>query len=415
MSDITLTPKQQEAVQVAITHPRVLITGGAGSGKTTVIKSIVLALKAQDRNPVLTSPTGKAAARVREATGFPAFTVHSACGFFPVDDGDGGLGTTERPPLVATATDVIVDEASMLDDQVLAGLCQRLKATSRLILVGDPNQLPPVGAGYPFRDLIASGKVPHVHLDVCHRQDGQLLNNCYAVLAGDHSKLVYDAGKDGRATADWGVIECSDEGITLGLTKLFANGECEKALGVAPEKLLVLVPINKGPLGRIYLNRVIQKSYHETRGRKAPEYKDLTTGADRFVPGDRVIWTKNDRDLGLVNGDTGTVKGVGEKDVVVEWDGLGVKKVDAGQYLSLAWVLTCHKAQGSQYDTTVVVQAGAHVNKYLDGIINRSWLYTAATRSKRATFFLGSASAFRKHVSTKVVDRRQTYLSDLLA
>jgi exodeoxyribonuclease V alpha subunit len=411
---IELTAKQQEAVTVATTELRVIITGGAGSGKTTVIRTVAdKILENEDRKLVICAPTGKAAARIREATGYKAFTVHAACGFFPVD-GDDELGTSERPPLVADATDVIVDEASMLDDQVLAGLCSRLRPQTRLILVGDPNQLAPVGAGYPFRDLIVSGVVPHVHLDVCHRQDGQLLNNCYAVLDGDSSNLIYDAGKEGRATADWSFIECSDDGILAGLSKLFSKGECEPALGIAPEELLVLTPINKGPWGRTALNRLIQNVYHTSRGRTAPTYKD-EKGFDQFVPGDRVVWRKNDKQLGLVNGDTGTVTAVGQKDIVVDFDGIGVKKVDAGKNLQLAWVLTCHLAQGSQYRKVLVVQAGKHCNGYLSSIINRSWVYTAGTRSKESTYWLGSASSFKDHVKTKSVDRRQTYLSDLLA
>lgn len=411
-----LTEKQNEAVQTAVANSRVIITGGAGSGKTTVIKSIIEALADRDEVIVLCAPTGKAAARVREATGYKASTVHSACGFFPVE-GEDELGHSEYQTAAELATTVIVDEASMLDDAVLAGLCKKVRPQTRVVLVGDPNQLPPVGAGYPFRDLVACGKVPHVHLDFCHRQDGQLLNNCYDVLAGKTTDIVYDAGKGNRATADWGVIECSDDGILGGLEKIFAKGECEAAFGLPCEELLVLTPINKGPWGRTALNRIIQKAYHESRGRTAPTYKDEGKGysLDQFVPGDRVVWRKNDKSKGLVNGDTGTVRGVSDKDIVVEWDGLGVIKVDNCKELQLAWCLTCHLAQGSQYRKVVVVQASKHCNSYLDGIINRSWVYTAGTRSKEATFFLGSAHAFKKHVQTRVVDKRQTYLSDLLA
>lgn len=411
---IQLTAKQAEAVEVATANTRAIITGGAGSGKTTVIRNIIDKLREDaTENVVLCAPTGKAAARVREATGYRAYTVHSACGFFPVDGSDDELGITERPPLVADATTVVVDEASMLDDQVLAGLCGRVRPGTRVILVGDPNQLAPVGAGYPFRDLIASGKVPHVHLDVCHRQDGRLLQNCYDVLAGESKDLVYDAGKGNRATADWGVIECGDDSIVGALESVFADGKCEETFGLPPEELLVLTPINKGPWGRQTLNRAIQKAYHSTRGRSVPVYKDEKS-ADQFVPGDRVVWRKNDKLLGLVNGDTGTVVGVGEKDIVVNFDGLGQKKVEAGKTLQLAWCLTCHLAQGSQYRKVLVIQSGKHCNGYLAGVINRSWVYTAGTRAKEGTFWLGSGAAFKKHVATKVVDNRQTYLTDLL-
>lgn len=414
MSNIQLTPKQAEAVEVATSNKRAIITGGAGSGKTTVIKNIIDRLREDSQEQIiLCAPTGKAAARVREATGYRAYTVHSACGFFPVENGESGdLGISERC-LAAEATTIIVDEASMLDDAVLAGLCSRVRRTCRVVLVGDPNQLPPVGAGYPFRDLIAAQKTPHVHLDVCHRQDGKLLDNCYAVLNGDSSNLIYDAGKGNRQKAEWAFIQCGDESIVSALEAVFAAGKCEETFDLPPEELLVLTPINKGPLGRSALNRTIQKVYHTSRGRLAPTYKDEKS-ADQFVPGDRVVWRKNDRELGLVNGDTGTVTAAGEKEIVVEFDGIGQKKVEAGQTLQLAWCLTCHLAQGSQYKKVLVIQAGAHSNRYLDGIVNRSWVYTAGTRSKQATFWLGSPQAFKKHVSTPMVDNRQTYLSDLL-
>jgi exodeoxyribonuclease V alpha subunit len=131
--------------------------------------------------------------------------------------------------------------------------------------------------------------------------------------------------------------------------------------------------------------------------------------------GDRVIWGKNDKELGLVNGDTGRVVSVGETKIVVDFDGIGQKTVDTGSNLNLAWVLTCHKAQGSQYGKVLVVQAAKHCNTFLSGIVNRSWVYTAATRSKLGTFFLGSANSFRKHVATKAVDRRDTLLARLVA
>lgn len=408
---MNLTPTQQQAVETAIANRRCIITGGAGTGKTTIIRTIY----PQVPGPVvLCCPTGKAAARITEATGIKAHTVHSAAGIFPSDDGD-DLGSSNRPPLVAYANTVIVDEASMLDDALLAALCRKLRPSCKLILVGDPNQLPPVGAGYPFRDLVVSGKVPHVHLDKCHRQAGKLLHNCYDILEGNSDKLIYDAGKGNRTDTDWGFIECSDEQILKVLEKIFTGTNCEEGFGIAAEDLLVLTPLNKGDCGRIELNRAIQKVYHESRGKVAPAYKEASGGFDQFVPGDRVIWGKNDKELGLVNGDTGFVVSVGEKKIVVNFDGIGEETVDIGSSLNLAWVLTCHKAQGSQYRKVLVIQAAKHCNSFLSGIINRSWVYTAATRSQDATFFLGSAKSFHRHVANKSVDRRDTLLSRLVA
>jgi exodeoxyribonuclease V alpha subunit len=410
-----LTSTQTAAVELSTTSTRCIITGGAGTGKTTVIRTIIDRLHdAGNENIVLCAPTGKAAARITEATGVKAHTVHSACGIFPVDDSD-EIGRNERPSLASSATTLIVDEASMLDDAVLAALCKTIKKSCRLILVGDPNQLPPVGAGYPFRDLIASGRVPHVHLDKCHRQAGKLLHNCYAILEGNSDDLVYDAGKGNRVDADWSFIECADEQLPNLLVKIFSGNNCLEGLGIPAEELLVLTPLNKGDCGRVELNRVIQKVYHESRGKVAPAYKEKAGGWDQFAVGDRVIWGKNNKELGLVNGDVGRVVSVGDSKIVVDFDGIGQKTVDTGASLNLAWVLTCHKAQGSQYRKVLVLQADKHCNGFLSGIVNRSWVYTAATRSQEATIFAGSARAFKKHLATRAVDRRETLLSRLVA
>lgn len=415
-SEISLTPTQAEAVETTLNNDRVIISGGAGTGKTTVIRTIIRQLSEQgELSIVLCAPTGKAAARMTEATGRKAYTVHSAAGIFPSDNEDGSVGTTERPPLIASASTVIVDEASMLDDAVFAAMLRRMNPNARLVLVGDPNQLPPVGAGYPFRDLIASGNVPHVHLDKCHRQAGKLLHNCYDILNGNSDDLIYDAGKGNRVATDWSFIECSDEQILSVLTKIFTGKNCEEGFGVPAEEILILTPINKGDCGRVELNRMIQKVYHESRGKVSPTYKEKAGGYDQFVTGDRVIWGKNNRELGLVNGDTGKVISVGDSKIVVDFDGVGVKTVDSGSNLNLAWVLTTHKAQGSQYRKVLVIMAEKHCNSFLQGVINRSWCYTSCTRSQEATILIGSANAFKKHVAVKAVDRRETLLSRLIA
>ena len=428
--------QQKVAIGSALQLRRLIITGGAGSGKTTVISAIIKGLLRQDpdENIVLTAPTGKAAARITEATGYHAITLHSACGFFPVEGSDElGMVPSENIP-VMTATTVIVDEASMCDEALMSGFSSRTPRKCRVILVGDPNQLPPVGAGYPFRDLINSGMVPRVHLDVCHRQQGKLLENCYKVLAGDLDGLLVNP--EDRTNNDWGMIPCSDEAIEESLKRLFTQGGCEKNFGIPCEELLVLTPLNTGPQGRVRLNRTIQRAYHVSRGRSAPVYKfedtlpddEVLEGVnnepkkgkkkferDQFVIGDKVIWTKNDAIQGLVNGDTGVVTGVGGDTVRVAWDNGMEKWIEPGINLNLGWVLTCHKAQGSQYTKVLVVCSGRHATDRLSKIINRQWIYTAATRSKKGSFFLGSERAFEKHVNTASMDNRQTYLSELLS
>lgn len=415
MSDFRLTESQALAVDLACKKQFLIITGGAGTGKTTVIKEIYNRLEQDGHNVCLTSPTGKASARITEATGYKAYTIHSACGLFPQDgDEKSPSSVSNIPPRAATATAFIVDEASMTDDWILAAIINTIPKHCKLILVGDPNQLPPVGAGYPFRDLINSGKVPTVKLDVCHRQNGSLLENCYKILRGEHDGLIYDAGKGKRADEDWAFISCSDEAILGGLTHIFTKGNDINAVGIPCEELLTITPLNKGQWGRIQLNRLIQKVYHESRGRATPEYNHVEQGYDRFVPGDRVIWTQNNKAKGLVNGDVGTVAITGDKNITVDFDGIGRVVVEAGPHLWLGWCLTCHKSQGSQYVKTLVVIADKHCNGYLDKIVNRSLVYTAATRSKKATYFLGSERAFIKHVQTPAIDSRNTYLETLL-
>jgi exodeoxyribonuclease V alpha subunit len=422
-----LNEEQALAVRLSLRERVLIITGGAGTGKTTVIKEIINATqkKYPKANIQLCAPTGKAAARITEATGYPANTIHSACAFFPVDGKEEfGRGTEAEARF---ADILIVDEASMCDDALLGGLCQTVPSKCRVILVGDPNQLPPVGAGYPFRDLINSGKVPLVRLKACHRQEGKLLENCYKILNGETDGLVVTP--ENARESDWGFFKCGDDYLIESIQKLFKNNGSKGILGIDCEKLLVLTPLNVGPHGRVAINRAIQKVYHESNGRVAPAYKSNVEDndgtrkesrnkpkyeRDQFVPGDKVIWTKNDRMLQLVNGDTGVVKTVGKDTVLVTWDDGREFAVEAGITLNLAWVLTCHKAQGSQYEKVLIIVSGKHSGEYLERITNRQWIYTAGTRSKKGTFFIGSEKAFIKHVNTPALDSRQTYLGDLL-
>lgn len=406
---LELTANQNNAVTLSTKSKRLIVTGGAGSGKTTVIRSIIE--KNWDKQVCLCAPTGKAAARVREATAHDASTVHSACGLFPGEAGE-YQSTQNKVPPIALADLVIIDEASMLDSALLAAVVRKMNPAATLILVGDPYQLPPVGSGYPFRDLVNSKKVSHVHLEVCHRQTGKLLENCYSILDGGSPDVFVDAGKAEYKSVDWSFIPVGDDGIQTVVARLFEKDVAETVFDVKIENSIVLTPLNRGPYGRIALNRVAQRSYHTSRGRVAPVYESEEKGFDKFIPGDRVIWTKNNKDVGLVNGDVGTVLSVGDRDIRIAFDGIGDKTVTvSGSPLQLAFVLTCHKAQGSQYDKAFVVVAGAHVNKFLEGIVNRSWAYTAFTRSKRGSFAIGSTSALAKIIEKPNVDKRVTVIS----
>lgn len=401
---ITLDPSQRAAVALALTARVGIITGGPGRGKTTITRAALDAMDAAGATYELASPTGKAARRMEEATGRPAQTVHRLLGY---GMGDPWLHTAERP----LETDcVIVDEASMLDLELARALLDAIDPErTRLILVGDVDQLPSVGPGRVFGDLIDSGEVPVARLTTLHRSAAEAWVSTQApeVLAGrvpdlaerDDFRFVERENRDSAADA---VVEL----VTRELP----------ARGIVPADVQVLIPMTVGPAGTSALNRRLQSVCNTAApgsGWKIGKGSE-GEGAEEIRVGDRVIQTRNDYLLNVFNGETGRVVSVDKDDLTVDFgDEKSPRAItysrDAARSLRLAYALTVHRYQGSETPWAVVVCHSTHTR-----MLSRNLLYTAITRAKRGVVIVGDRLGIERAVKNATDSKRNTGLIDRL-
>lgn len=414
---------QRVSVFAALRQCGLVITGVAGTGKTTVIKLIIAAFNlAGIADIALCAPTGKAARRLEQVTGRSAQTVHRLIGASPQ-----GYGVE-----AVEAQVVIVDEASMLDVLLLSALIRRLRYRTHLILVGDINQLPPVGAGAPLRDIIKQRLCPVASLTEVVRQAGRLQRNALQVLDG----LIADNDPSAAADKAWFLVKTKTKGAgdgadhrsdaeiaRDGLLSLFEQSQTER-LGHDPiYQTQILTAQSTGPLGVDHLNQRLQIIFQKKlRGIEVAPPVDENTRPS-FMVGDKVIFTKNDYEKGLMNGDVGIVRGLEHsgkghlKEVVVAWDAVSeldnhrLIPVTRGNLsdLSLAYALTVHKAQGSEYPCAVVVVAKAHAHMHKS--TGRAWLYTAVTRAAKSCLLIGDSWGLRNAAAYTAEDKRRTWLA----
>jgi exodeoxyribonuclease V alpha subunit len=380
---LTLDPSQRAAVEMMLTAPLSCITGGAGVGKTTCLKEALTLAKARGERVHLAASTGKAARRMAEATGAETTTIHRLLAFDPTARGprlkDRFLHG-ERDPLSADL--VIVDEASMIDVELAEALLLAIASPTRLALIGDVNQLPPVGAGRVFADLIESGRVPVARLTTLHRSAAAswVATQSREVLAGRVPDLAL---RD-----DFEFVEHEDRSSAV-----------EELLERAVERIgdsQVIVPQNTGPCGTDALNAMIQSRVTPA---SAPGWK---IGNVTIRKGDRVIQTRNDYNLngglGVMNGEIGSVAEVGEGSLKVRFEDAVVDySKAAAKSLRLAYALTCHKMQGSETPHEIVLVHSTHTR-----MLTRGWLYTAITRARESVTLIGD----RKGIERAVRDGR---------
>lgn len=362
-----LTPDQKRAVVRALVSQTAVITGGPGTGKTTIVRALLEALPAH-RSVMLLAPTGKAAKRLAEATGRGAMTIHRGLGYNP----ETGWGYTASE--WACPRTVIVDEFSMVD-QLLAGHLFRATRGAQLVLVGDVHQLPPVGAGRVLRDIIDSGTVPVAELTEVHRSaaDSWVARNAPRILRSEEL--------DFTLTADFGFAPAPlSEHVGAGV--LSAIAYCMQT-GPRPQ---VLSPQRKGPAGVYHLNAVVQASLNPTPGgwvfQRDERHWELRVG-------DPVLQTTNDYDRDIFNGDVGVVRRITPKRLTADFDGISHEytKSEARQ-LMLAYVTTVHKSQGSEYPWVVMVTHPAHRR-----MLSKQLLYTGVTRAKVGVILVGTQEA----------------------
>ena len=409
-SGIEYAPQQADAVRAAAEGALLLITGGPGTGKTTILKGILSLFEQMGLKCVLAAPTGRAAKRLSEVTGQDASTIHRLLEA-TVDQSTGRMCflKDEEDPLKADA--VIVDEMSMVDIQLLHSLMQAVPVGKRLILVGDPDQLPPVGPGFPFNDMLRSEALRAVRLTEVFRQAQQslIVMNAHRVNKGQMPEL-----RDRRS--DFFFLPCrTEQEVSQTITDL-----CERRLpqnmGIPSDQIQVLTPTRKGGVGTWELNKLLQAKLNPA----SPTKKERQFGQSTFREGDRVMQIRNDYDImwkacdgsavgtGVFNGDVGTVKGIdtGMEQMTVVFDDREVEyDFELLSELEPAYAMTVHKSQGSEYRAVILAAFGG--SPYL---LNRSVLYTAITRARELLIVVGQEQTVATMVANAKVGRRYTGL-----
>jgi exodeoxyribonuclease V alpha subunit len=394
-----LNPEQRAAVKNALTYSISLMTGGAGSGKTYAVSTIASIADRLELSVVLAAPTGKAAKRLEQVVGHEASTIHRLLGF--------NGHTYSRDALNPIEADILaIDEVSMVDIPLAWRLFQAVnREKTAVVLVGDHNQLPPVGPGNILRDLVKSRAIPTTVLTRIIRQAGMLKENSTAILAGEvrpTSDVLIGARRP------WYVIDkFTDAGDLRRMLLLLFDEVLRERLGYdLVRDVQVLTPTHKGPLGTVELNIELQRLLQ----RKLFQFDvpDVDAGhRPRLYPGDKVIQTKNDYDLGVMNGSMGIVVSADPKaGLAVDFDGRLVEiksGSDALGNIQLAYTTSIHKVQGSEFPCAVVVAHKSHSFMH-----HRNLLYTAVTRAKESVIILGDRWGIEHCAQKRQVDQRNT-------
>ncbi len=401
---ITLAPRQAEAVRRALAEPLLVITGGPGVGKTTIVRGIVSTFLRCRQRVALAAPTGRAAKRLQESTGQPAATLHRLLEWRPAE---GMFGRNQHNPLDADL--LVVDEASMIDVRLCADLLAALTDGTRLLLVGDQDQLPSVGPGMVLRDIIASGAVPVVRLDEIYRQAAEslIVTNAHRIHDGELPDLG-EAPAQGREAdrRDFFFLDGEDPATAAQLIRDLVVTRLPRRYGLSPFDIQVLTPMHRGELGASNLNTVLQDAL-------SAGADELQVGGRRFRIGDRVMQLRNNYDKDVFNGDLGQVVRIARDagEVAVRFDEREVVyDNDELDELALAYAATVHKSQGSEYPAVVIP---VHTQHFV--MLQRSLLYTAVTRGKKLVVLVGTSKAVRIAVRNAEVALRCTRLSQRLA
>jgi len=399
-SALRLAPLQMEAVRMALTEKVSILTGGPGTGKSTIVGSLIALLRARRGSVLLAAPTGRAAKRLSEATGCEARTIHRLLEFKPTAQ-KAFLRDRDNP---LDADLIIVDEASMIDILLMNHLLRAIEAGSHLLLVGDVDQLPSVGPGHVLRDLIDSGVIPVTRLTTIFRQaaGSAIVTNAHRINSGQLPLLSHEIG-------DFFLFKEADPQRAADLVLDLVSRRIPARFGFDPQSdIQVLSPMHRGPAGVGELNRRLQERLNPPAGGRT----EIAHGPRTFRVGDRVMQVRNNYDKNVFNGDLGRVGAIDleEKTLTVDFDGEPVTY----EFLQLdelvhAYAVSVHKAQGCEFPAVVIPLLTQH---YL--MLQRNLLYTAVTRARRLVVLVGSTKALTMAVHNHRIARRNTRLAQRL-
>lgn len=386
---------QQVAINQALDSKVMVLTGGPGTGKTTTTQGIIAAFKAKGKQIVLAAPTGRAAKRMTEATGMEAKTIHRLLEYNPMD----GYKRNDENPLEGDV--LIVDECSMIDIMLFYNLMKAIPETMRLILVGDIDQLPSVGAGNVLRDIIDSRQIPVVRLTRIFRQaqSSRIVMNAHAINAGQFPNI-----SNGRNT-DFFFIKAEDAETIPQLIVSLVRDRLSKTYGYKPKEIQVLTPMQRGNVGAGNLNTELQTALN-------PSGPALTRGGYTFRQGDKVMQIRNNYDKNVFNGDIGFISAVdmSERTLSVIYDGRVIEyDVSELDELTLAYAITIHKSQGSEFPVVVMPVTMKHFV-----MLQRNLIYTGITRAKKICVLVGTTKALAYAIHNQTVSKRNTKLKERL-
>ena len=414
-----LDEMQEKAVKEAAGHGLLVLTGGPGTGKTTTINAIIRFFESEGAELRLAAPTGRAAKRMTEATGYEAQTIHRMLELtgMPEDDREGQPVHFERNaenPLEADV--IIIDEMSMVDIHLMHSLLMAVTAGTRLILVGDENQLPSVGPGNVLRDIIRSGQFPVVELKKIFRQasESDIVVNAHKINRGEQVEI-------NNKSRDFFFLKRYDADIIIRVVIALIQEKLPKYVEAKPFDIQVLTPMRKGLLGVERLNQILQRYLNPPD----PSKKEKEIGQGLFREGDKVMQIRNnyqlewevrgrygipvDKGVGVFNGDTGIIR------MINEFAELAEVEFEDGRYaqytfkqldeLELAYAVTIHKSQGSEYPAVIIpILSGPRM------LMNRNLLYTAVTRARKCVTVVGSEETFREMINNEKQQRRYSSL-----
>ncbi|MBQ9375718.1 MAG: ATP-dependent RecD-like DNA helicase [Ruminococcus sp.] len=415
-NNITYEDKQRQAINLALSKGFLILTGGPGTGKTTTLNAIISLYEQQGMQVMIAAPTGRAAKRISDLTGYDAKTIHRLLEVKHVDNDVLSFVHDENNMLDCDVT--IIDEMSMVDSCLFEALLRALSVNCKLVLVGDTDQLPSVGAGNVLKDIIDSGVMPVVTLTEIFRQakESAIVTNAHKIVKGEHIDLT-------EKDRDFFFFQRQDFHDIQDLVVDLCKRRLPDAFGYSPfDNIQVLSPARKGPSGTVELNRILQNTLNPAAKGKS----EIKTPLYTYRKGDKVMQTKNDYEIvwkksdgentengtGVFNGDIGVITNVNKilQTVTIDFEGrVANYSLPMLDNLELAYAVTVHKSQGSEFDAVILTLFGGY-----DKLYYRNLLYTAVTRAKRLLIIIGTKTRVEYMIDNNRRTRRYTCLKNML-